>query len=60
MENQVSIIINDDRYDSVQEEAAKCTHCDLLSVCDEDTFENLCYALTPLSVFKKLNKDFVL
>lgn len=58
MENQVSIIINGDRYDSVQEEAAKCTHCDLQSVCNEDTYENLCYALTPLSVFKKSNKGF--
>lgn len=26
--------------------------------CNEDTYENLCYALTPLSVFKKSNKGF--
>ena len=56
--NEVSIIINGVRYDAVLEECANCCKCDLHSVCNEDTYENLCYALVPLCVFKKSTKSF--
>ena len=56
--NEVSIIINGVRYDAVEVECANCSQCDLHKDCDEDTFENLCYTLAPLCVFKKSNKKF--
>ena len=56
--NEVSIIINGVRYDAVLEECANCYQCDLHSVCNEDTYENLCYALVSLCVFKKSTKSF--
>ena len=56
--NEVSIIINGVRYDAVKEEAAKCVLCDLQSVCNEDTYENMCYSMIPNGVFKKSTKSF--
>ena len=56
--NEVSIIINGVRYDAVEEESASCHQCDLHCDCDEDTYENLCYSLAPMCVFKKSDKKF--
>ena len=56
--NKVSIIINGVRYDAVEKTAAKCVLCDLQSVCNEDTFENICYSYCPDCVFKKSDKKF--
>ena len=56
--NEVSIIINGVRYDAVEEECANCYQCDLHSGCDEYTFENLCYLLAPMCIFKKSDKKF--
>jgi hypothetical protein len=60
MENQVSIIINGDRYDSVEDDNSYCCGCDLLDLCkfhcDLKLCENLGVNLG--FVFKKSDKPF--
>lgn len=59
MENQISIIINGVRYDSVSKEDTSCNNCDLLWLCTESMDDVLCYTFRLRDkVFKKSDKKF--
>ena len=62
--NEVSIIINNTRYDAVESEDKYCDNCDLRKECDEidratvGQCTNVCCCITSERVFKKSTKSF--
>ena len=59
--NEVSIIINGVRYDTVEAKTEFiCEECDLLEICEEAPYCSICLVLNikDNKCFKKLNKKF--
>lgn len=56
--NEVSIIINGVRYDSVKQLVSSCNNCDLYPLCKVRKLSDLCLYEEELFVFKKSDKKF--
>lgn len=56
--NKISVIIDGDRFDSVEVEDSLCCDCDLRYYCSEYVLTDLCCIEDKILVFKKSNKSF--
>lgn len=60
MKDEISVIINGERYDAIQTDNPEdtCNCCDLLDVCNEVTTDCCVYLLPKYYRFKKSDKKF--